>query len=315
MTVKGAGRLAAGAVTVVMLAGCAAVPPPVNRAGEAPATPQAAATPVPPPPPVAIRAPIVPADREFHYDGKFIQGGMVRGKIPSGTRSLTFDGKTIPVADDGRFLIAFDRDHGEQALLVATLSDGSKVSKTLPVAKRAWRIQRLNHLPKVSQPSAEFQRRRPKELDQIHAARAIDTGSQGWRQDFMWPATGRISGVFGSQRFYQGEPGAYHSGVDIAVPTGTPVLAPADGVVTLAQSDPFTLEGKLVFLDHGMGLNSVFIHLSKIDVHEGDHVKRGQKIAESGSTGRATGPHLHWGLKWRDARIDPMLIAGPMPKR
>jgi len=138
--------------------------------------------------------------------------------------------------------------------------------------------------------------------------------SDGWRQLFQWPAIGRVSGAFGAQRVYNGEKGSFHSGEDIAVPTGTPVRAPADGVVILAASgDPFTLEGHLLMVGHGMGLDSAFLHLSHIDVKVGDVVKRGQVIGESGMTGRATGPHLHWALTWRGERIDPKLVAPPMP--
>ncbi|HEX7657302.1 MAG TPA: M23 family metallopeptidase [Sphingomonas sp.] len=237
------------------------------------------------------------------------------GTVPGGTISLTFDGRAIPIAPDGKFLIAFDRDAGPSAFLVATLGDGRRVTKTLAIAPRAWNISRLDSLPKFPVPSAEFQRLRPPELAQIKAARSEDHAVDGWRQHFAWPATGRISTLFGSQRIYKGgEKGAYHSGIDIAVPTGTPVRAPADGVVILASDHPFTLEGNLLMIDHGMGLNSAFLHLSHIDVSVGDHVRQGQVIAESGATGRATGPHLHWGLEWRGARIDPLLVAGPMPQ-
>jgi murein DD-endopeptidase MepM/ murein hydrolase activator NlpD len=256
--------------------------------------------------------PTGPAD--FVLTGPVEQGGAVIGTAPGGTRALTFDGAAIPVAADGRFLIAFDRDAGPNAQLIATLADGRQVTRTLAVAPRQWDISRLNTLPKYPVPSAEFQRLRPPELAQIKAARATDHAADGWREHFAWPATGRISTLFGSQRIYQGgEKGAYHSGIDIAVPTGTPVRAPADGVVILAADHPFTLEGNLLMIDHGMGLNSAFLHLSKIDVQVGDHVRQGQVIAESGATGRATGPHLHWSLMWRGARIDPLLIAGPMP--
>jgi murein DD-endopeptidase MepM/ murein hydrolase activator NlpD len=109
------------------------------------------------------------------------------------------------------------------------------------------------------------------------------------------------------------EPGSYHSGIDIARPTGTPVVAPADGVVILAADHPFTLEGNLLMIDHGHGLNSAFLHLSRIDVRVGDHVRQGDPIGAVGATGRATGPHLHWSLRWRDTRLDPLLVAGTMP--
>ena len=119
--------------------------------------------------------------------------------------------------------------------------------------------------------------------------------------------------MFGSQRIYNGTPGSYHSGTDIATgASGTPFAAPADGVVILAADSPFTLEGNLLMLDHGMGLNSAFLHCSQILVKEGDRVKQGQVIGRIGATGRATGPHLHWSIKWRDSRLDPILFTGPM---
>ena len=266
------------------------------------------------PAPSPTSVPSGPAD--FVLSGETEQGGAMIGTVPAGTTTLTFDGKPIPIAPDGKFLIAFDRDAGPNAALVATLGDGREVARTLAVAPRAWDISRLNTLPKFPVPSAEFERLRPPELAQIRAARATDHQVDGWRQHLIWPATGRISTPFGVQRIYKGgQKGAYHSGVDIAVPTGTPVRAPADGVVILASDHPFTLEGNLLMVDHGMGLNSAFLHLSKILVAVGDHVRQGQVIALSGATGRATGPHLHWGLEWRGARIDPLLIAGPMPAK
>ncbi|OYY91196.1 MAG: peptidase [Sphingomonas sp. 28-66-16] len=250
----------------------------------------------------------------FAYSGPMVQGGTVIGTAPAGTSLLSFDGVSIPVAPDGRFLIAFDRDAPASATLVATLGNGQTVTDTLSVARRAWNIERLASLPRFAQPSEEFNRLRPAEIEAINAARRINAVSDGWRQNFLWPAIGRLSGMFGSQRIYKnGEAGAYHSGTDIAQPAGTPVIAPADGVVILAADHPFLLEGNLLMIDHGMGLNSAFLHLSRIDVKVGDHVQRGQRIGAVGMTGRATGPHLHWSLKWRDSRIDPLLLAGPMP--
>ncbi len=119
--------------------------------------------------------------------------------------------------------------------------------------------------------------------------------------------------MFGSQRIYAGEPGSPHAGVDIARPTGTIVGSPADGVVVLAAAAPFTLEGNLLMIDHGMGLVSAFLHLSRIDVKPGDHVLRGQPVGAIGMTGRATGPHLHWAMSLGQTKIDPQLVAGPMP--
>lgn len=300
-------RWGAGAAISVLLMGCAsALPSPVRRASWSPA--DVAVTPVALPTPARL-----PQVTRIALEGQAIQGGVMLGTAPAGTTRLTLNGAPVRVADDGRFILAFDRDAGTTASLVAERSDGSRVTQAIAVAPRAWRIERLNSLPRISQPSAEFQRRRPGELAQINAARAKDTGANGWRQRFLWPVTGRVSGLFGAQRIYRGEPGSYHSGVDVARPTGTPLMAPADGVVILATPGEFTLEGRLLMIDHGMGLNSAFLHMDSIDVKEGQAVRRGQRLGTVGSTGRATGPHMHWGMKWGDARIDPLLLAGPMP--
>jgi murein DD-endopeptidase MepM/ murein hydrolase activator NlpD len=236
----------------------------------------------------------------------------VLGQAPPRTRRLTLDGTTVAVAADGRFLIAFDRDAAPRATLVATLSDGGSVTAMLDVAPTAWRIERLDRVAKVPVPDADFARRRPAELAAIAAARARSSDAQGWRQAFAWPARGRISGLFGAQRIYRGEPGSYHGGVDIAKPAGAVVVAPADGVVTLAAAAPFTLEGRLLILDHGHGLSSAFLHLSRIDVAPGQRVAQGQPVGLVGRTGRASGPHLHWAMTWQGARIDPVSLAGAM---
>lgn len=251
---------------------------------------------------------------EVALAGELTQGGWARGAAPAGTTALTLDGKPVALAPDGSFFLAFDRDAQPQAQLVARLADGGVVTRTLTVSPRAWKIEHIPIGPRPgATPSEAFRIRREAELAQINAARAIDSGSQGWRQRFVWPAQGRVSGLFGSQRIYNGTPGSYHSGTDIATGTsGTPFVAPADGVVILAAASPFTLEGNLLMIDHGMGLNSAFLHCSQILVRPGEAVKQGQVIGRIGMTGRATGPHLHWSIKWRDARLDPMLFTGPM---
>lgn len=294
-------KFATGATVVALLASCVGPPPPADT----PAPPVAAAPRLPPA--VTPRA-------GFLLAGSTTQGGLIIGTAPPGTARLTLDGAEVPIAADGAFVIGFDRDASANAMLTATLASGAVEAMALAIAARNWDISRLNSLPKYPLPAPEFARVRPGELAQINAARALASDAQGWRQRFAWPLTGRISTLFGSQRIYaNGEAGGYHSGIDIAQPTGTPVLAPADGVVILAAAAPFTLEGNLLMLDHGMGLNSAFLHLSRIDVRVGDHVRRGQMIGAVGMTGRATGPHLHWSLKWRDRKLDPLLVAGPMP--
>ena len=301
-----AGLRPACSTALVLLAGsCTAVPPP------RPPQPQPHAE-APPPPPLPMR-PAEPVAQDFAFRGTVSQGGVLIGTAPAGTLSITLDGQPVQVAADGRFLIGLDRDHGPTALVEARLADGGIRRQTLAVARRTWDVQSLPGLPRGTTPTPEFVRRRAAEQAMFAAARALHPQTEGWRQRFVWPATGRISGLFGSQRIYAGEPGAYHGGTDIARLVGSPVAAPADGVVILASPPTFSIEGNLILIDHGMGLNSALMHLSRVDVKVGDHVVQGQTVGAVGMTGRATGPHLHWGLKWNDARVDPMLLAGPMP--
>ena len=268
-------------------------------------------------PPQAVRipepTPVPTGASTFLYNGELTQGGWIRGQVPAGTVSARLGDENLAFDPDGRFFAAFDRDAGPQALLTATLRVGRIVEAPLTIAPRAWQIEHVNASPTANVPSAEFTRRRQPELERIAAARRVASGSAGWRQDFIWPAKGRLSGRFGSQRVYRGEPGSYHSGLDIAGGSGTTYVAPADGVVVLAAESPFTLEGNLLIIDHGMGLSSAFLHSSALLVREGEAVKQGQPIGRIGMTGRATGPHLHWGLVWHGLRLDPLLFTGPMP--
>ncbi len=263
---------------------------------------------LPPPPPALVRG------ADFVLFGERTQGGWITGLAPLDVRTLSFDGLAIEVARDGRFFAAFDRDAGASATLAARLADGRSVIRSLAVSPRSWQIERIPLGPRPgTAPNEAFLRRRAGELARINAARTIASDSSGWRQNFIWPARGRISGRFGSQRIYPAGPAAYHSGTDIATgASGTPYVAPADGVVILAATSPFTLEGNLLMIDHGMGLNSAFLHSSRLVVREGERVRQGQLLGYIGMTGRATGPHLHWSLKWRNARLDPQLFAGPM---
>lgn len=300
---KRARRWVAGFAVLIAAGSCVeAAPRPQSLP---PAVVTAPPRPVPKAPPVTLG--------DFVLKGSLIQGGLILGTAPAGADTLEFNGATVPIKSDGSFVIAFDRDAGPVATLKATGGGGS-VSRTLSVSPRAWSISRLSTLPKYPVPPADFDRIRPGELAQINGARKVPVESEGWRQPFLWPATGRISTLFGSQRVYaNGAAGAYHSGIDIAVPQGTPVLAPADGVVTLVSDHPFLLEGNLLFVAHGMGVESAFMHLSRIIVIPGQRVRRGEVVAYSGATGRVTGAHLHWSLRWWSAKIDPLLVAGPMP--
>jgi len=262
---------------------------------------------------------LVPAaaaqNEEFRLSGSARQGALLRGTAPPGTVALDLGGRQVPLAPDGRFILGFDRDAGPAALLTARLADGRAVRLPLEVAPRAWRIQHVGIARPSGGPTPEYARLRESELARIGAARARQSDSSGWSQRMVAPARGRISSVFGSQRMYRGGvPAAYHSGVDIAGGAGAAVVAPADGVVTLAPPPGFSLEGNLVIVDHGMGLTSAFLHLSNAAVRPGQAVRQGELLGRIGATGRATGPHLHWSLVWNGARIDPQPLVGPAPR-
>lgn len=302
------------ALVALVLAGCntagSAPPPAESRAVVQPiATPAA----VPAPSPTPTPTPEVRGPTTFLFEGELTQGGWIRGHAPGGTVSARLDDQPLALDSQGRFFAAFDRDAARSATLVARLADGREIRSPVEVSPRDWNIEHVNIARRPGGASEAFMKLRRPELAQINAARSVESNADGWRQDFVWPVKGRVSGRFGSQRVYRGEPGSYHSGIDIATgESGTPFVAPADGVVVLAAEQPFTLEGHLLMIDHGQGLNSAFLHCSKLAVKEGEVVRQGQYIGNIGSSGRATGPHLHWSLKWRDARLDPLLFAGPM---
>jgi murein DD-endopeptidase MepM/ murein hydrolase activator NlpD len=260
---------------------------------------------------LALTAAVQPPEAGLRLVDPPAQGALVRGFAPAGTLSLSLDGRPVQVAPDGRFLLGFDRDAGPAALLAARLADGRTLSQPLGVARRPWPIQRINMARPASGPTPEYARLRAGETARIAAARAQGSDSRGWAQAFIWPARGRFSGRFGSQRVYRGGvPAAFHSGADIAAGAGAMVVAPADGMVVLAPPPRFSLEGNLVIVDHGMGLSSAFLHLSRVSVRVGDRVRQGQEIGRVGMTGRATGPHLHWSVVWNGVKVDPLTVVG-----
>ncbi len=253
---------------------------------------------------------------QIQIDGQAEQGALLRGRILPATGRLTRDGESLAVASDGSFLLGFDRDASGSVTLRLDPGNGAPpVERRLDIAARSWALQNINApMRGAARSDADFEARRPGEIAQMVAARRTVVTSDGWRQQFIWPLRGRISGVFGSQRIYQGTPGSFHNGVDVAAPTGTPYVAPADGVVILAATTPFTLEGYLLMIDHGMGLSSVFLHSNRLVVHTGEIVRQGQHLGDVGATGRVTGPHLHWAMRWQGAKIDAARLPGPMTR-
>lgn len=249
------------------------------------------------------------------FNGALEQGGFIWGKVAPGS-SVTLDGETLDVLPDGTTFAGFGRNAPATAKLV--VAGATPCSETLQIAGREYNIQRVEGVPQetVTPPPERLARIR-REATLVANARAPSLQRpeliEGVLAGFVWPAQGPISGVYGSQRFYNGEPRNPHYGVDVAAPMGTPVYAPAAGVVTLAEPDLY-FSGGTVILDHGYRLSSTFLHMSEVSVAVGDELQAGDRIGAIGATGRATGPHLDWRMNWRNERIDPQLLAPPMPE-
>lgn len=247
----------------------------------------------------------------LEVSGTFIQGGLATGKVEPGTK-LTLDGQPVAVAPDGSFIIGFGRKAKAKMVLRAEPPEGLPEVRNLAIEKRKYKIQRIDGLPqrKVSPTKPEDLARIKKDQIQIAEVRKRTTLKTFFDTGFMWPVEGPISGVYGSQRILNGQPRSPHNGVDVAAPRGTPVKTMGDGIVALVNEDMF-FTGKTVMIDHGLGLTSVYIHMDKITVKEGDFVTKGMQIGTVGATGRVTGPHLHWGVSWFKTHLDPALLVGP----
>ena len=253
----------------------------------------------------------------IEFEGSLTQGGLIWGTVPPGSR-VTLDGETLDVLQAGTTIAGFGRNAAATAELV--VEGGADVCRqTLQITPRQYAVQRVQGVPQktVTPPPEQLERIR-REQALVNAAKAQRLLRPDLLQSalagFQWPTVGPISGVYGSQRYYNGTAGNPHYGVDVAVPTGTAVLAPAAGLVTLAEPDLF-YSGGTVILDHGFRFSSAFLHMSKVLVEVGEEVNSGDVIGEVGATGRATGPHLDWRMSWRNHRIDPQLLAPTMPNR
>jgi murein DD-endopeptidase MepM/ murein hydrolase activator NlpD len=239
--------------------------------------------------------------------GEPVQGGLVFGKTDAGAR-IQLDGKDVRVAPTGDFLIGFARDAKGAHTLSATGRDDSRATKLLTIGLRQFDIQRIDGLPERQvTPNAEDLARIRAEAAEMKAARTHYGADALFRSGFDWPAEGPISGVYGSQRILNGEPRAPHYGLDIAGAAGTPVRAAASGTVLFAHPGMY-FNGRTLVIDHGLGLQSIYLHLSEISVPVGAHVEKGQIVGKIGATGRVTGAHLHWGLQWNDVYVDPILV-------
>lgn len=251
------------------------------------------------------------ANAAVELNGELIQGALMRAQVQPGTQVFLND-EPLKVNAQGEFAFGFARQAELEQMLKLVYPNGLTELKPLKLKTQQYKIQNITGISKkIMKPDPKAQARAAKDSKQVKAARAQFTASDAFNQDFIWPLTGRISGVYGSQRIYNGKPGTPHYGVDVAAKTGTVVVAPADGVISLSVSDMFYSGGTMI-IDHGYGVSSSFLHLSKLYVKQGDVVKQGDKVAEVGSTGRSTGPHLDWRINWYQMRLDPTTIVPSM---
>ena len=248
---------------------------------------------------------------DLQLKGEMTQGSLIRGQAPVGHQVLLND-KPLKISPDGYFVFGFGRDAKLTHQLKWLDNQGAEHTQSLQLQPRTYDIQKIEGIPsKYVSPPKEVSERIKLDNRQVGKARTLDDARTDFHQDFIWPAAGPISGVYGSQRVFNGTPKRPHFGVDVAAPTGTPVYSPANGVVTLFVADMYYSGGTMI-IDHGHGVSSTFLHLSKGHVEAGTTVKQGDLVAEIGSTGRATGPHLDWRINWFKERLDPALL---VPKR
>ena len=241
--------------------------------------------------------------------GSAVEGGMILGRAEPGT-GLELDDAALRMATDGHFIIGFHRDSDDPVRLAVTTPSGNERTVTFSAGQRTYDIQRIDGLKRdhVTPPQAVLDRIRA-DSAAVRAARSREEAGRhagDFLKGFDMPVTGRVTGVYGSQRILNGEPRQPHYGIDIAAPRGTPVTAPAGGRVTLVRDLYFS--GWTILLTHGLGLNSAFLHLDSVTVAEGDEVARGAMLGTGGSTGRSTGPHLDWRLDWQGRRLDAALV-------
>jgi murein DD-endopeptidase MepM/ murein hydrolase activator NlpD len=245
------------------------------------------------------------------FTGAFKQGGLVLGELAEG-ETVSYQGKILKLNDNRQFLLGFGRNQPPTAEIIVHHKSGDK-KIVLNVASRDYAVQKIEGVPqKTVTPSDQDLKRIKQDAALVKQARRLRRDNDDFTAGFTQPAQGVITGVYGSQRFYNGVPKSPHYGIDYAAPTGTAVIAPAAGVVSLVHGDMFYSGGTMI-LDHGHGLSSTFLHLSEILVETGQQVSAGMLIAKIGASGRATGPHLDWRMNWLDQRIDPQLVLETLP--
>lgn len=244
--------------------------------------------------------------------GTAIEGGLIIARTAP-DNSVTVDSTPIEVAQNGVFVVGFHRDADTPTTIIITVPDGTAFSSALLATQRQYKIQRIDGLKSamVTPPPTVLARIKA-DGAAVRAARTLSAPLGDFWRGFDWPASGPISGVFGSQRILNGKPRQPHYGLDIAGPTGTPVTAPASGHISMVKDLYYS--GWTIVIAHGLGVNSSFLHLDTVAVKTGMKVERGHLIGTIGATGRATGPHLDWRIDWQGRRIDPGLLLGLKPQ-
>ncbi len=239
--------------------------------------------------------------------GHLTQGGLVTGKLEN-AKSVSLDGKSLKLSPNGDFVFGFGRDADTTHTLKWVDNNGKSHLQSIAITKREYKIDKITGVAKkYVSPPKEVSARISREAVAVRKAREVDSDLLYFLDPVLKPAEGRISGVYGSQRYFNGEPRRPHFGLDIANKTGSPVYAPISGTVVYAEPDLYYSGGTLI-IDHGHGITSTYIHLSKLDVKVGDSIEQGNKVAEIGATGRVTGPHLDWRFNWKGERLDPALL-------
>jgi hypothetical protein len=248
---------------------------------------------------------------DLDLKGDLIQGSLIRGQVPVGSQ-VWLGKQALKVSPQGHFVFGFGRDAGLTHQLKWQRKDGQLHTQAIQLTARTYQEQKIEGVAnKYVSPPKTVSNRIKKDNQQVAAARRTDDNRIDFTQDFIWPASGPISGVYGSRRVFNGIPKRPHYGVDVAAPTGTAVYAPADGVVTLFVPDMYYSGGTMI-IDHGHGVSSTFLHLSQGHVQAGQRVQQGQLVAKIGATGRVTGAHLDWRINWFKVKLDPALL---VPKR
>ncbi|MRG93750.1 M23 family metallopeptidase [Polyangium spumosum] len=300
----------AGSAAPAASAEPAAAAAPASSASAAPSAAPAAASAEPPDAGSPDAAPVADPSR-LTIEGRAVQGGLLRAKLDGKLKKMNFPGHRAIVSDEGEFLIVFGRNAPKQEKITITFDDGQVLERVFDVEQRTYETDKIDNLPKnmveLDMPTRVKLTQAEQKLDVV---RKKYTKKSCFKEAFVWPSKGKVTSRYGQPRVLNGTDGGIHWGVDIAVPTGTPVRAPACGTVVFAEKN-LPLSGDTLVIDHGQGLTSTFIHLSGFSAKVGDEVKQGQVVARVGMTGRTNGPHLDWRMNFFEVRIDPeLLVAG-----